>query len=204
LESIVYGLAASTMLGTVFTWFTSFNVIMTSDKFVYLFGRMIPGLSLILSMSLRFVPKFKEQVKVVSEAQRSIGRDISRGGLFERIGHGMAILSIMITWALENSIETADSMKSRGYGLPGRTAFLIYRFDRRDKKALTAILFLGSYILIGGLLGGLEWYYFPMMHGASLGLYSISLWLAYFLLCIVPIIANRQEERQWKATRSKI
>lgn len=204
LESIAYGLAASTMLGTIFTWFTSFNIIMTSDKFVYLFGRIIPGLSLILSMSLRFVPKFKAQIKVVSEAQRSIGRDVSNGGLFERIGHGITILSIMITWALENSIETADSMKSRGYGLPGRTAFSIYRLDTRDKKALSAILLLGGYIFIGGLLGGMEWHYFPTLNGMSLGLYSLSLWLAYFILCIIPIIANRQEARQWKAITLKI
>lgn len=203
LESIVYGLAAATMLGTIFTWFTCYNEIMTSDKFVYIFGRIIPGLSLILSMALRFVPKFKAQLKVVSEAQRSIGRDVSNGGVFERIRHGLTILSIMITWALENSIETADSMKSRGYGLPGRTAFSIYSFDKRDKKAMAAIVTLGGYVLLGGLAGGLKWRYFPTMGGRSLGLYSLSLWISYLLLCIVPIIANRQEERQWKATKLK-
>ena len=203
LESIVYGLAAATMLGTIFTWFTCYNEIMTSDKFVYIFGRIIPGLSLILSMALRFVPKFKAQLKVVSEAQRSIGRDVSNGEVFERIRHGLTILSIMITWALENSIETADSMKSRGYGLPGRTAFSIYSFDKRDKKAMAAIVTLGGYVLLGGLAGGLKWRYFPTMGGRSLGLYSLSLWISYLLLCIVPIIANRQEERQWKATKLK-
>ena len=35
----------------------------------------------------------------------------------------ITILSIMVTWCLENAIETADSMKSRGCGLPGRSAF---------------------------------------------------------------------------------
>ncbi|MEG2680034.1 MAG: energy-coupling factor transporter transmembrane component T, partial [Oscillospiraceae bacterium] len=76
-----------------------------------------------LSMALRFVPKFREQAKVVSNAQRCVGRDVSNGALIQRARHGVRMLSILVTWALENAIETADSMKSRGYGLPGRTAY---------------------------------------------------------------------------------
>jgi energy-coupling factor transport system permease protein len=62
---------------SVVIWFTCYNEIMTSDKFVYLFGRVIPALSLVLSMTLRFVPKFSAQMKVVSEAQQCVGRDLS-------------------------------------------------------------------------------------------------------------------------------
>jgi energy-coupling factor transport system permease protein len=204
LESITYGIAASTMLAAMICWFSCYNEIMTSDKFVYLFGRIIPSLSLILSMALRFIPRFKTRIKEVSEAQRCIGRDVSNGGIIERASHGIRILSIMITWSLENAIETADSMKSRGYGLQGRTAFSIYKFDRRDKKALISIFILGIFVLIGGILGGLKWRYFPTMKGVSLGIMSISLWLAYMGLCLVPVIIEREEERQWKATQSKI
>ncbi|WP_312666964.1 energy-coupling factor transporter transmembrane component T [Tissierella praeacuta] len=201
LESIVYGLAASTMLAAIICWFSCYNEIMTSDKFVYLFGRIIPSMSLILSMSLRFVPKFKTQIKVVSDAQKCVGRDVSNGSVIERIRHGLTILSIMITWALESSIETADSMKSRGYGLPGRTAFSIYKFEKRDKLAFISISLLGSYILLGGIMGGFKWRYFPTMKGRDFELFPISLWLAYIILCTIPIIVNRQEERQWKATQ---
>jgi energy-coupling factor transport system permease protein len=146
LESIAYGVAAATMLITVISWFSCFNAVMTSDKLVYLFGRAIPALSLILSMALRFVPRFKAQIKVISDAQRCVGRDVSNGGLFRRARHGIRILSIMVTWALENAIETADSMKGRGYGLPGRTAFSIYRFDRRDMRALVFVLACAAYV----------------------------------------------------------
>jgi len=192
------------MLSAVICWFSCYNEIMTSDKFVYLFGRIIPSLSLVLSMALRFVPRFKAQIKLVSNSQRCIGRDVSSGGIIERSRHGITILSIMITWALENAIETADSMKSRGYGLPGRTAFSIYRFEKRDKKALLVIALLGCFVLLGGLSGGLKWRYFPSMKGTISGIYTISLWIAYMGLCLVPIIINRQEERQWDATQLEI
>lgn len=204
LESIAYGIAASTMLSAMVCWFSCYNEVMTSDKFVYLFGRIIPALSLILSMSLRFIPRFKSRIKEVSEAQRCIGRDVSNGGVIKRARHGITILSIMVTWALENAIETSDSMRSRGYGLKGRTAFSIYKFDRRDKKALILILILGIFVLTGGILGGLKWRYFPTMKGVNLGIFNIVLWLAYMGLCLVPVIVNMEEERRWKATQLKI
>ena len=114
LESIVYGVASAMMFTSVILWFSCYNAVMTSDKFIYLFGRIIPGLSLIFSMVLRFVPKYKAQIKVISNAQKCIGRDASHGNIFRRARNGVKIISIMITWALENAIETADSMKSRG------------------------------------------------------------------------------------------
>lgn len=204
LESVAYGVAASAMLAAMVCWFSCYNEIMTSDKFVYLFGRIIPSLSLILSMSLRFVPRFKARIKEVSQAQKCIGRDVSNGGIIQRARHGITIMSIMITWSLENAIETADSMKSRGYGLQGRTAFSIYRMDKRDKNALAAIIVLGVFVLAGGILGGLKWRYFPTMKGQISGAFSTSLWLAYMGLCLVPVIVDRVEDQQWKATQSKI
>ena len=57
-----------------------------------------------------------------------MGMDVSNGKWFKKIRYALNMVSILVTWALENAIETADSMKSRGYGLRGRTAFSIYRF----------------------------------------------------------------------------
>ncbi len=202
LESIAYGIGAAAMIVSVITWFSCYNEIMTSDKFIYLFGRVIPALSLILSMTLRFVPKFKTQIRIVSDAQKCVGRGASAGGLLARARNGLTILSILITWALENAIETADSMKSRGYGLPGRTAFSIYRFDHRDKAAVVYLLLCGTYILAGAYLGGMRWRYYPTMKGVTFGAYPVSVFLCYFALCIMPVIINIREDRKWRALQS--
>lgn len=205
LESIVYGIAAAALICTMVLWFYCYNQVMTSDKFIYLFGKIIPALSLVLSMALRFVPRFKEQIKIVSDAQKSIGRDVSNGGLIQRMKNGITILSIMITWSLENAIETSDSMRSRGYGLEGRTSFSIYRFEKRDKMAILSILALGVFIVIGGgVYKGFKWRYFPSLKGSGISILSTLLWIAYFILCIFPIIINRQEDRQWKSTQLEI
>lgn len=204
LESILYGFSAGAMLVTLLLWFTSFNRVMTSDKFIYLFGKVIPALSLVLSMSLRFVPKFKTQMATVAEAQRSIGRDVSSGTLWSRTKTAIVIFSIMITWALENAIETADSMKSRGYGLKGRSAFSIYRFDERDKYTCIWFSFCGAFLMVGTMLMAFGFRYFPNIRYAPLDMITIPFYGVYFALCITPVILNWKEERKWKTLISEM
>jgi energy-coupling factor transport system permease protein len=203
LESITYGIAAAVMLASVVVWFTCYTEIMTSDKFVYLFGRVIPALSLVLSMALRFVPKFAAQCKVVSEAQRCVGRDVSNGSVLQRIRNGLTIFSILVTWSLENAIESADSMRSRGYGLPGRTAFSLYRFDDRDKTALGWLLFCGMYIASGWAAGGVYFRYYPTMRGVEWNVFPVSFMLVYLALCLTPVFLNGREDRKWKRLLSE-
>jgi energy-coupling factor transport system permease protein len=88
-------------------------------------------------MVLRFIPRLDEQAHRISEAQQgyyvpeendiSLNYDVKKdekeassncdASLMERIRAGIDRTSILATWALENSIETADSMRSRGYGI---------------------------------------------------------------------------------------
>ena len=204
LESILYGLSSGVMITTVMLWFLNFNCCFTSDKFIYLFGRIIPAMSLVLSMTLRFIPKFKTQLEVTVDAQKSIGRDISEGSLWHRTKIAITVLSIMVTWALENAIETADSMKSRGYGLKGRTAFSIYRFDDRDKMALLYLGFCGFYLLTGSLASAFGFRYFPSIRYIGLNTVTLSFQFVYLILCLMPVVLNRAEERKWKAIHSKM
>ena len=204
LESILYGIVAASMVATVICWFSCFNKIMTSDKFIYLFGRIIPSLSLILSMTFRFVPKFKEQVQEVSNAQKSMGRDSSEGSVFARVKNSIRILSAVITWSLENAIDTSDSMKSRGYGLTGRTAYSNYVFDKRDVTALIYLSVTIIYFLIGALLGKIHYRYFPSMRGTDMSFYSTSIFISYIMICIMPIVIEIWEELKWRKLKSKI
>ena len=204
LESMLYGLCSAVMIVSVICHFSCYNEIMTSDKFIYLFGKIIPGMSLIFSMTLRFVPKFTSQLKVITNAQKCMGRDISSGSIIKRAKCGLNILSIITTWSLENAIDTADSMKSRGYGIQGRTAFSIFTFDKRDKKAFTCILLLGIYTLMGNILGSTHFVYFPSIKITEISVFDISVFISHLLLYTYPIIIEIREARKWKALRSKI
>ena len=201
LESIAHGAASAVMLVSVIAWFTCFNAVITSDKFIYIFGRFVPALALILSMSLRMVPRFKQQTAVISNAQKCIGKNVSKGSILERAACGLKILSILVTWALENAVETADSMKSRGYGLPGRSAFSVFKFTKRDKY-LTLFLFICfSAVMVGSRAGFFSFQFFPYMRFVGEGLYFYAV---FFLLAALPVIINIYEDLMWKRTESKI
>ncbi len=204
MESILYGIGAAVMLGCVICWFSCYNKVMTSDKFIYLFGKVLPSLSLILSMVLRFVPRFKQQLKTIASAQRAIGRDVGQGGIIQRAKNGMTILSIMTTWALENAVETSDSMKSRGYGLKGRTAFSNFAFTKRDGFVLVLTVVLAAYIITGSVMGAINFYYYPYIEMARIDIYSASIYGAYFMLCILPVIIELKEVCKWKLIALKI
>ena len=148
-------------------------------------------------------PTAEGQLEVVRQAQFCIGRDASCGSVWQGVRRAVTIFSIMVTWALENAIETADSMKSRGYGLRGRTAFSIYRMESRDRYALAWLGFCGLYLLCGCLAGGLKWWYFPLLQGVMTQPFSISFYLAYLALCLTPVIIDRREARAWRCSPSK-
>src|SRR3712207_4420917 len=69
----------------------------------------------------------------------------------------MRVLSILVTWALEDAVQTADSMKARGYGYGKRTTFTIFKFTKQDGIMLSFIIlvviicFIGYGVGIGNL-----------------------------------------------------
>jgi len=202
-ESILFGLAAGAMLAAALVWFACYNAVMTSDKFVWLFGRVIPALSLVLSMTLRFVPKFRAQLRSVREARRGLDGGEGEQSVLRRARRGVTELSILVTWSLENAIETADSMRARGYGLPGRTAYSVYTLDSRDKAALAWLLFAGAYVLFGHLAGGLSWQYYPAVAAGAVTPLGLSFVLVWLLLCLTPVLFDRWEDRRWTRLMGK-
>ncbi len=125
LEAILYGIASAVMFSSVILWFSVFNTVMTSDKIICLFGRIIPSLSLVISMTLRFVPRFVSKFKELKSARITPQKQ----GFIIKMKILLSELSVMLSWSLECSIESADSMKSRGYGIKGRTAYNIFKLQ---------------------------------------------------------------------------
>ena len=201
LEAICFGLASAVMMGASIVWFNCCNTVFTSDKIIYLFGRVIPALSLMISMTLRFVPRFKNFLQSVLRTQRAMHKPENTK---EKLGQALAAFSATVSWAIEQSIVSADSMKSRGYGLFGRTAFSIYIFEKRDGVALMMLFLLCVGTVVPHLVGLMGWTYYPSMTGDLLGPVQILAYLCYGGMCNLPLIINLMEDRKWNALRSKI
>lgn len=204
-EAIVYGVVLSSMLFISILWFSCCNVVMTTDKFVYLFGRVIPALSLVLSMVFRFVPRFHAQAKIIRNGQKAVGRDAGSGNLIQRIRHSITILSVLITWALENAIDTSDSMQSRGYGLRGRTAFSIFRFDARDGMACGVLGASMAVFLLGASQGVTTAVYNPYISigGWPLTPAGVLCFAAWAVICFFPSVLGAVEDARFASLARK-
>mgnify|MGYP003306118312 CR=1 FL=1 len=122
----------------------------------------------------------------------------------QRAHHGIKIISVMFTWALENAIDTADSMKSRGYGLKDRTTFSIYRFDRRDAAAAVVLLLAAIVVIVGAVLGKSSIEFYPNIVMTDMDAFGIIVYAAYFVLCFFPIAIEVKEVLTWRLMQSKI
>lgn len=201
-EAIVYGIAIAMMIIAVMLWFSSYNEVMTSDKFLYLFSKLSPALALTVSISMRLVPRFTHQLAQIANAQKTIGMDYRTGSLIHRIKSIARIISVLITWALDNAIDTADSMKARGYGIKKRSTFSIFTFTRRDARLLVCIAFL-IFINIGAVLyGATTFYFYPTFSTLQLEKVSLVFYCSYFMLLAIPLAIEMKESLKWRSLKS--
>lgn len=198
LESILYGVAAASMLTSVIIWFSCYSIIMTSDKFIYLFGRIMPKISLVLSMCFRFIPMLKNRFKEISEGQKCMGRNFSKANILKRGRQLCKEVSILIAWSLEASIETADSMEARGYGLKGRSSFSIFKFDTRDGIVMFIITALFIIVGYGCCIGENNILYYPEIIIKPISWSTVIILGAYFMLLLLPIIIDVLGDLKWK------
>ncbi len=198
LESLFYGFVSGLMLGSVMVWFSCYNEIMTSDKFLYIFGKITPTIALIVSMTLRLIPKLIEQTKIIANSQKTLGLDYNEGNISLKIKSCMRILSILVTWALEDAVQTADSMKARGYGIKKRTSFQIFEFINRDMVMLVYILISGMFLLAGYINGYGQLIFYPTIQKIDTDILSNMLYITFFIISILPSIQELRERYKWR------
>ncbi len=191
-ESLLYGGALAGMLCAVLLWFSCYNQVVTSEKFLAVFGRIIPSLALVISMALRFVPRYLRQLGAISAARGEKGTG--------RFSHSFAALQILTSWALESALDTADSMHARGYGLPGRSFFAPFRFVARDALALALMLACAGVVVVALATRAVSVQYLP----SFLVRQNLAGVVAFALLCLLPLTFELQEEAAWRISRSSI
>ena len=202
-EAIFYGVAIAAMLTAVIIWCKCYSIIMTSDKFLYLFGKIIPKLSLVLSMALRFIPIFKAQIQKVNCSQKAMGLYTSKS-FTDRFRSAVRVFFVIISWSLENAIETGDSMRARGYGLKGRTSYSLFRWSRRDVLLLAISASLILAVLTAMALDGAKFYFYPRITGIDLSPLSLLVYIAFGILVFIPFIVELEENLKWTYLISKI
>lgn len=221
-ESLLYGCAMAGLFVASAQWFGIGSAMLSYDKVLGLLGNVVPTVALMVSMTMRMVPRFVRQGRTVAAVQdvalscmgfgcvpseggasasgeasasapgevgasmpEEVGASIpgeARASMLEetvasattperrreparflrarhlsdrvtgrssermpvrlsnRVTGRLRQSSVLMGWAIEDSIETADAMRARGWGARRqRTTYLPYRFTLRDAAVLLVL-----------------------------------------------------------------
>ncbi|WNS41329.1 energy-coupling factor transporter transmembrane component T [Paenibacillus sp. MMS20-IR301] len=201
LEAVLYGLMMMAVLLTVFIWFISYNYTVTTDKFMYLFAAAAPGTALLTLMTLRFVPLFQRRLRQITLVQRLRGVDVRTGSVRKRMKDGMTLLKVLLTWSLEEALQTGDSMTARGYGTAKRSTYSIYKLDLQDKLVLVLLSVSGAAVLLGWLTGYGQFEIYPRMNKLEFGWQEAVMYGSFCLFVLLPAVIEGKENWLWRSSR---
>jgi energy-coupling factor transport system permease protein len=203
-ESFVYGLTIGIRVLSVVAWCESLFNVFSSDKVVYLFGRVSPLLSLFLTIILRLIPRLKLEAKKINLAQKGIGKGTNQGNILTRIRNCIRVFSMLITWIIGALIQSSNAMRSRGSKLRGRTAFSIYRFDNRDRAFVIALFCGVTLTAMGVILDIVKNYYDPVIIIKPFDLLSVIIAIGYAFLCLMPLGLELWTEYKFNKARKSV
>ncbi len=204
-QAVLYGMQTAGMLVCVLLLFSSYDRMMTSDRFTYLFGGAAPSLTLILTMALRFVPDYLRKARQISRARECIGMGAADGSVRLRVRNGADILGALTTWALEAGIITADSMRSRGYGTASRrTRFAHHPFGMRDAVSAASMALLVALSIAGMLQGTTSVEYLPRIVLPPVTPLGVVAFASFVGFMLVPFAIDVGGRISWRNSLSRI
>lgn len=221
-EALVMGIVSGITVVSVIQWFFCCNEVVTEDKFMHIFGRILPKGALVVSMILRFVPLYRRRYKEISQARKCMGLN-GTDSFICKMKNTFKNIGILVSWSFENAIETADSMKARGYGLKGRTYYSRFQWQTGDTLALILLVLFDALIIFGLVSNSAYCIYNPYViinQPSEIGttyiinelnltinpfsFLSIVSLIAFTLLCFLPLTIDLKEDIKWHRLQSKI
>lgn len=193
-ESLVYGACMGVMLATTLLWFSNAARVLSSDKIMALFGNTAPTIGLMVSMVARLVPKFVRRGSSISDTQQACTSARSEG-LRDGVKARMRMTSVLMGWGMEDSLDTADAMRARGWGSRGRrTTYARWRFRTRDGGALGLFVGLVVINIFLAVAACAQFRFYPTVS-------SLTLWWGYVpygLLVFAPLVLEMKERIRWR------
>ncbi len=202
-EAGLYGIFLGLMLSAAVYWFASFSQIMTSDKIIYILGFLSQKAALVLTMALRFIPAYIRKAKQINDSQKALGlyKDET---IISRLKGGARVFSILLTYMIEKTIITSDSMSARGYGGGRRRSFSLYPFGKRDVIFLTVSLVFTACTVYASSKGALFYNFYPFADTPATDFTALTGYTGYGLLCLSPSVIEGGNRIRWRYLRSKI
>lgn len=220
LESLVYGACQGLMLVNVLTCFSNASDVLTDDKVMSILGNVWPTVALMISMTMRLVPEFVHRGNEVSATTKActaaLGASDGGAGVAvdepsnkatsadtssskkqqrrSRIREAARLSTVLFGWGLEDSLETADAMRARGWGSSKRrTTYQRYRFRSMDALALAILGVLTVASAIAAWVACESFTFYPSLSGLA----AWQTYAPYVLLLALPVVLELGERHAW-------
>ncbi|MDB4865862.1 MAG: energy-coupling factor transporter transrane protein EcfT [Cohnella sp.] len=202
LESVVYGATMAASLLNLITLFLSYRVLMTEHKFLYLFARLSPKAALLVMMASALVPRLRRRLQELMLVQKMRGITVTEGSLVQRARNGTRLVGTLLSWTLEDALQTADSMQARGYGTGPRSSYPAFRFRWRD--AIAAAGLVAAAVVVFGLWVGGHGFLtiYPKLGAFGLSAGDRAAMLFYLVYLLLPLGWEWRDRKAWQALNS--
>jgi energy-coupling factor transport system permease protein len=198
LEAAIYGIMNALLIIGIMALFVSYNEVMSPNKLLYLFSKFMPQFAVLLMLTLRFIPLMKIRLAEISAVQTSKGLSMAHGKWLDKAKTGILYVQVLLVYSLEEAIQTADSMKARGYGYGKRTSYEYFIFKKRDLFALLYLLVVFLLVLIGRMKGNGYLTIYPVMESALVSPSEFFYLCLYLLFLSFPLVAGVGGYVRWR------
>lgn len=190
LESMVYGLCMGGLFVASVLWFEAASML-EYDKVLALLGNAAPVLALMISMCMRLIPQFLRRGRTVLAVQDAI--DVPGRAPTDPVRSRLRASSVLMGWGMEDSLERADAMRSRGWGaVSRRTTYARYRLGRGDATALVGLAVFGAAAVAVAWTATTQYSFYPQLSVPApwLGYVVYAAWMV--LPCVLHAIDEKR------------
>lgn len=178
LESLCYGATMGGLFVASTLWFSAAARLVPYDKVLALFGRAAPTCALMVSQCMRLIPRFVRQGRIIWGVQESV--TLPGAALGDVVRRRLRMSSVLMGWTMEDSLETADAMRARGWASSSRrTTYSLYRFLATDAACLIALAAFGALAAAAAWAATSQFRFYPTMSSlvAWWGYVPYALWM---------------------------
>lgn len=194
LEGLVYGLCQGVMFSAVIIWLSNYNCVLSADKFMSVFSHLAPNLTLVLTMTLSFIPRLEKNAKEINEARSTLDYN---GGKFKK---SLDNFSALVSLTLEQSIEVSQSMKARGFN-KNRQPYSKYGFNISDGFVMLVLVVIFIILTVMNSLEMAEFLFDPYIDVLT---FSPLFFTLYGVFMFIPLIIDLSEGIKWCFLKRKI
>ena len=191
LESMMYGLCMGGLFVASVLWFEAAASMLGYDKVLALLGNAAPVIALMISMCMRLIPQFLRRGRTVLAVQDAI--DVPGRAPTDPVRSRLRASTVLMGWGMEDSLERADAMRSRGWGAATRrTTYARYRLACGDAAALVGLAAFGAAAVAVAWTATAQYSFYPQLSVPApwLGYVVYAAWMV--LPCVLHAIDEKR------------